>query len=183
MYLFVTLRQDTLYSKDFFYKYQSHKARDFGYEIKFNFRYFLYLFLMDRGVQALSLYRISNYLLKRNFFSLSQIVHYFSTLLTNVDISPYANISQSVEIWHGLGVVIGRNSQIGSRVVICQQVTMGSGKPKIGDDVFIGAGVKILGDIIIGNNVKIGANAVILEDVPDNCTVAGIPAKIVKFRS
>ena len=86
---------------------------------------------------------------------------------------------------HGIkGIFIHGTVVIGENVTIQQQVTIGTRKINksaiIGDNVFIGAGAKILGDIRIGNNVKIGANAVVLNDVPDNCTVAGVPASIIK---
>lgn len=90
---------------------------------------------------------------------------------------------------HGLkGIIISDQAKIGKNAVIFQQVTIGikefGGKaPTIKDNVFIGAGAKILGDIVIGNNVKIGANAVVLDDVPDNCTVGGVPAKIISSES
>lgn len=86
---------------------------------------------------------------------------------------------------HGLnGIVISNQAKIGKGVTILQQVTigvkhMGGKAPVVGDDVFIGAGAKILGEISIGNNVKIGANAVVLEDVPEGCTVVGVPVRIV----
>ena len=86
---------------------------------------------------------------------------------------------------HGLkGIFIHGTAHIGKNVTIHQQVTIGSRDVNkgafIGDNVFIGAGAKILGDIRIGNNVKIGANAVVLSDIPDDCTVVGVPGKIVK---
>ncbi len=88
---------------------------------------------------------------------------------------------------HGLnGIVISCYSKIGANVTILQQVTIGQIRtndnkaPIIGNNVYIGAGAKIFGDIRIGNNVNIGANAVVLHDVPDNCTVVGVPARIIK---
>ena len=88
---------------------------------------------------------------------------------------------------HGTGVVIGETAVVGNDVTIFHGVTLGgTGKekgkrhPTIGNNVFIGSGAKILGNIVIGNNVKIGANAVILKDVPSNVTIVGVPGKIVK---
>lgn len=86
---------------------------------------------------------------------------------------------------HGLnGIVISDKAHIGKNATILQQVTIGvksldGSAPQIGNNVFIGAGAKIIGDIKIGNNVKIGANAVVVKDVPDNCTVVGNPARII----
>ncbi len=89
---------------------------------------------------------------------------------------------------HGLnGIVISCFSKIGENVTILQQVTIGQQRlgascaPEIGDNVYIGAGAKVFGSITIGNNVFIGANSVVVNDVPDNCTVVGAPAKIVKM--
>lgn len=89
---------------------------------------------------------------------------------------------------HGLnGIVIHHKARIGNRCMIMQQVTIGGTTNEngpiaaiIGDNCFLGAGCKILGEVKIGNNVKIGANAVVLDDIPDNCTAVGIPARIVK---
>lgn len=92
---------------------------------------------------------------------------------------------------HGLhGVFISKNASIGMNVTIFHQVTIGSiqtegskhmGSPTIGDNVLIGAGAKILGGITIGNNVKIGANSVVLDDIPDNAVVIGVPGRVIKL--
>lgn len=93
------------------------------------------------------------------------------------------DIGAGLSIIHGNGSIIGAD-KIGRNCTICHQVTLGDdgngGCPTLGDNVFVGVGAKVLGKIAIGNNVKIGANAVVVKDVPDNCTVAGVPAKIVK---
>ena len=89
-------------------------------------------------------------------------------------------LEKGVNIGHGIGIVIHQNSRIGKGTMIYQNVTIGSGNgPIIGENCILGCGCCVLGDIVIGNNVKIGANAVVLKNVPDNCTVVGIPAKIV----
>lgn len=89
---------------------------------------------------------------------------------------------------HGLnGIVVSCYAEIGNNCTILQQVTIGQVRlydphaPKIGDNVYIGAGAKIFGAITIGNNVVIGSNSVVIDDIPDNCTVVGIPAKIIKM--
>lgn len=96
------------------------------------------------------------------------------------DLNQGAKFKTPPNLPHGLnGIIIHLKSEIGSNCVIYQQVTIGSsggGTPKIGDNVLIGAGAKILGRVKVGNNVKIGANAVITKDIPDNCTV--VPAKM-----
>lgn len=99
------------------------------------------------------------------------------------------DIGPGLRIYHGDGIVIARGAVIGRGLTIEHQVTIGNrighegerGCPTIGDDVFIGAGAKVLGPIRIGNNVRIGANAVVLHDVPDNATVVGVPAKVVRI--
>ena len=104
--------------------------------------------------------------------------------------SPFLLLDQSTEIGsgffiqHGLSTVINAES-IGENCWVNQQVTIGykdetSGRPKIGDSVYVFAGAKIIGGVTIGNNVKVGANAVVVKDVPDNCTVVGVPARIVR---
>ena len=106
---------------------------------------------------------------------------------TGIEIHPEAVIGDNVFIDHGNGVVIGQTAIVGNNVTIYQGVTLGAtgketGKrhPTIEDNVFIGSGAKILGNITIGKNAKIGANAVVLKDVPANTTVVGVPAKIIK---
>ena len=103
------------------------------------------------------------------------------------DISYKADIKGLLDLPHqGLGVIIGDGCLIGENVIIRQNVTLGGKNyggvfkyPQIGDNVMIGSGAVVLGDIRVGNNVKIGANAVVLNDVPDNSTAVGIPAKVV----
>ena len=109
---------------------------------------------------------------------------------TGIEIHPGAKIGRRLFIDHGTGVVIGETTIVGNDVTLFHGVTLGgTGKekgkrhPTIGNNVFIGSGAKILGNIIIGNNVKIGANAIILKDVPSNVTIVGVPGKIVKTLS
>jgi|GEM_PF-299462 len=105
---------------------------------------------------------------------------------TGVEIHPGAQIGKRLFIDHGSGVVIGETAIVGDDCTIYQGVTLGgtgneTGKrhPTIGNNVMIGAGAKILGNITIGNNCKIGGGSVVLKDIPDNCTVVGIPGHIV----
>lgn len=97
---------------------------------------------------------------------------------------PYTtNIEENVEIVHSIGIVLHQKSTIGAGTKIYQNVTIGNGSgPKIGKNCLIGSGAVILGNITIGDNVKIGANAVVLTDIPSDCTAVGVPAKIVKNR-
>ena len=114
---------------------------------------------------------------------IAQLVRWF----TGVEIHPGAKIGPGFFIDHGMGVVIGETSEIGRNVTIYQGVTLGGtgserGKrhPTLGDNVVAGVGAKILGNIRIGNNVKIGGGSVVIRSVPDNCTVVGVPAEIVR---
>ena len=84
--------------------------------------------------------------------------------------------------YQGLGIVINKNSIIGENCTICQNVTLGAGGPKLGNNVMVGAGAVILGNVNIGDNVDIGANAVVLNDIPNNAVAVGCPARIVKYK-
>ena len=145
------------------------------------------LFYAYPGVWALVNYRIANAIYKKGFKRLARFIMAINQFITNIDIHPGANIGENVFIDHGIGVVIGETSIIGNNVTIYQGVTLGGvslnpGKrhPTIEDDVIIGAGAKILGNIVIGKGSKIGANSVVVKDVPPYSTVVGIPGKVIK---
>lgn len=100
---------------------------------------------------------------------------------------PINTCGPGLQIWHYGYIIINGNTRIGKNLTIYPGVEIGhkvpgGGCPKIGDNCFIGAGVKIFGDITIGDNVTIGANSVVTKDIPDNCVVCGIPAKIIKYK-
>ncbi len=135
-------------------------------------------------------YKISHFLYKRKRFLIARIISEKAKRKTGIEIHPGATIGKNLFIDHGMGVVIGETCIIGDNVTLFHGVTLGgTGKekgkrhPTIGNNVFIGSGAKILGNITIGNNVKIGANSVILESIPDNVTVVGIPGKIIKHHT
>lgn len=135
-------------------------------------------------------YKISHFLYKRKIFLIARIISEKAKRKTGIEIHPGATIGKNLFIDHGMGVVIGETCVIGDNVTLFHGVTLGgTGKekgkrhPTIGNNVFIGSGAKILGNITIGNNVKIGANSVILESIPDNVTVVGIPGKIIKHHT
>lgn len=135
-------------------------------------------------------YKISHFLYKRKRFLIARLISEKAKRKTGIEIHPGATIGKNLFIDHGIGVVIGETCVIGDNVTLFHGVTLGgTGKekgkrhPTIGNNVFIGSGAKILGNIMIGNNVKIGANSVILESVPDNVTVVGIPGKIIKHHT
>ena len=163
--------------EDFLVVYQKDPAIKSKIELFFNYP----------GVWAIFWYRLANKLYKKNFKTLARVIMAFSQILTNIDIHPGATIGKRVFIDHGIGVVIGETAIIGDDVTIYQGVTLGGvslnkGKrhPTIEDNVIIGGGAKVLGDITIGKGSKIGANSVVVKDVPPYSTVVGIPGKIVK---
>lgn len=129
-------------------------------------------------------YKISHFLYKRKHYFLARFISEFSKRKTGIEIHPGAIIGKNLFIDHGMGAVIGETSIIGNNVIMYHGVTLGgTGKdkgkrhPTIEDNVIIGCGAKVLGNITIGKNSKIGANAVVLKDVLKNTTVVGIPAK------
>lgn len=131
-------------------------------------------------------YRIAHYLYMRKFYFLARLISQFGRKKTGVEIHPGSSIGNDFFIDHGAGVVIGETTIIGDNVTIFHGVTLGGlggvGKrhPTIGNNVLIGSGAKVLGNIVIGDNAKIGANAVVLHDVAPNSTVVGVPGVRVK---
>lgn len=143
--------------------------------------------LICPGFIIMLYYKIAHYLYQKKLYFLARFISYRGKYHTGIEIHPGAIIGNNLFIDHGMGIVIGETSIIGDNVTIFHGVTLGgTGKdkgkrhPTIEDNVIIGCGAKILGNIIIGNNSKIGANAVILKDVPPNSTVVGIPGVKVK---
>ncbi len=140
------------------------------------------------GFHAILLHRLSHWFWQKGVPLLPWLISYFSRFLTGIEIHPAAKIGKGFFIDHGMGVVIGETTEIGENVTLFQGVTLGgTGKqrgkrhPTIGHHVMIGAGAKVFGPITVGDHVKIGANAVVLESVPPNSTVVGIPGKVVKL--
>ena len=138
------------------------------------------------GLHAIVAYRFAHRLHKWHIPLLPRIISYLTRIVTGIEIHPGARIGRRFFIDHGEGVVIGETTIIGDDVLLYQQVTLGgtgkeSGKrhPTIGNKVIVGAGAKVLGNIIIGDNVRIGAGFVVVEDVPENSTVIGVPGRVV----
>ena len=132
-------------------------------------------------------HKLSSFLYKIKLFFLARLISEFAKGRTGIEIHPGAKIGKNLFIDHGTGVVIGETTVIGDNVTIFHGVTLGGinntkGKrhPTIGNNVYIGCGAKILGNIIIEDNVKIGANSVVLTNIKANSTVVGIPGKIIK---
>ena len=139
------------------------------------------------GLQAVSMYRLSHKLWLEGKKLEARKVNYVAHQITGCDIHPGATIGKRFFVDHATGVVIGETAIVGDDVMIYQGVTLGGvstskGKrhPTIGNHVVIGANASVLGNITIGNNVRIGAGSVVLKDVPDDCTVVGVPGMIVK---
>lgn len=130
------------------------------------------------------LIRISEKLYHGHFGFLSQYYHYIIFKKFNCYINPKAKIGRKLFLPHPMGIVIGEGVEIGDSVSIYQQVTIGQNRgkyPKIGDNVIIYAGAKIVGAIVVGNGAVIGTNAVVISSIPDNAIVAGNPAKIIRI--
>lgn len=141
------------------------------------------------GLQALVLHRLAHWLYQIGIPFIPRLISNFSRFLTGIEIHPGAQIGKGVFIDHGMGVVIGETAIVGNYCLIYQGVTLGgtgkeSGKrhPTLGENVVVGAGAKVLGNIQIGNDVRIGAGSVVLRDAPSESTVVGVPGRIV-YRS
>jgi serine O-acetyltransferase len=149
----------------------------------------LEVILTYAGFHALLFYRFAHWLWKKRIPFIPRALSQFARFITGIEIHPGATIGSGMFIDHGMGVVIGETAEIGDNVTLFQGVTLGgTGKqrgkrhPTLGNHVVVGTGAKVLGPIKIGNYVKIGANAVVLQDVPDHSTVVGIPGRIVRIK-
>ena len=132
-------------------------------------------------------YRIAHRLYQNGHFFLARWISQRAVRKTGIEIHPGAVIGDNFFIDHGNGVIIGETAVVGNNVTLYQGVTLGgTGKehgkrhPTIGDNVMISAGAKIIGSFKIGENSKIGAGSVVIEEVPPNCTVVGVPGRIVR---
>ncbi len=163
--------------EDFTNAYNNDPALNSRVEFLFNYP----------GVWAIAWYRLAHRLHKANFKRLARMIMGFTQIMTNIDIHPAATIGRRVFIDHGTGVVIGETTIIEDDVLIYQGVTLGGvslnpGKrhPTIKRGAVIGAGAKILGNIVVGEKAKIGANSVVVKAVPDCSTAIGIPAHVIE---
>ena len=148
---------------------------------------FLEVLLTYSGLHAIIFYRVAHVLRKAGIPLIPRMISQFGKFLTGIEIHPGAVLGKGLFIDHGMGVVIGETAVIGDNVTIYQGVTLGgTGKergkrhPTVGDNVVVGTGAKVLGNITIGDNSYIGANAVVIKDVPPNSTVVGVPGRITK---
>ncbi len=145
------------------------------------------VFFLYPGLWAIEFHRLTHRLYKKKHFFLARWISQIARNATGIEIHPGATIGEGLFIDHGMGVVIGETTEIGDNVTIYQGVTLGgTGKdkgkrhPTIGNNVMIGAGAKVLGPFKVGDNSKIASNAVVLREVPPDCTCVGVPARIVK---
>ncbi|MFE1246191.1 serine O-acetyltransferase [Fictibacillus sp. NPDC058756] len=146
----------------------------------------LEVILTYSGLHAVWAHRLAHKLFKRNLLFLARVISQISRFFTGIEIHPGAQIGRRFFIDHGMGVVIGETCIIGNDVTIYQGVTLGgTGKekgkrhPTLEDYVLVATGAKVLGNITIGKNSKVGAGSVVLQNVPPNATVVGIPGKVV----
>lgn len=147
----------------------------------------LEIILTYSGVHAVIMHRVAHWFYENDYMTVARIISQFSRFLTGIEIHPGAKIGKGLLIDHGSGVVIGETAEIGDNCLIYQGCTLGgtgkeSGKrhPTLGNNVMVGSGAKILGPFKVGDNAKIAANAVVLEEVPPDCTAVGVPARIVR---
>lgn len=147
----------------------------------------LEILLLYPGLHALIMHRFAHFLWDLKVPFVPRFLSQLSRLLTGIEIHPGAQIGKGLFIDHGMGVVIGETAVVGNNVVLFQGVTLGgtgkeTGKrhPTLGDNIVVGAGAKVLGNIEIGPNTYIGANAVVLKSTPSNTTIVGVPGRITR---
>lgn len=135
-------------------------------------------------------YRVAHRLYKNGHFFLARWISQRAVRKTGIEIHPGATIGENFFIDHGNGVIIGETAVVGNNVTLYQGVTLGgTGKehgkrhPTVGDNVMISAGAKVLGSFQVGENSKIGAGSVVIEEVPPNCTVVGVPGRVVRHNN
>ena len=151
--------------------------------IKSNMEVFLY-----SSFKAILHYRIAHKLYLKKHYFLARWVSQRAARKTGIEIHPGATIGKGLFIDHGSGVIIGETAELGDNITLYQGVTLGgTGKeqgkrhPTLEDNVMVSAGAKVLGSFTIGENSKIGAGSVVIEEVPPNCTVVGVPGRIVRM--
>ncbi len=138
------------------------------------------------GVHALWLQRLAHWFWMRRFLFVGRFISHVNRFLTGIEIHPAARLGPGLFIDHGMGVVIGETTEVGENVTIYQGVTLGGTSlerkkrhPTIGDNVVIGAGAKILGPFTVGDNSKIGSSSVVVNEVPPNSVVVGVPGRVI----
>ncbi len=149
----------------------------------------LEIFLLYQGVHAIIYHRIAHFFYRHNLKFIARLVSQWSRFWTGIEIHPGAKIGRRLVIDHGMGIVIGETAEIGDDCLLYHGVTLGgTGKdqgkrhPTLGNNVMVSTGAKVLGPFRVGDNARIAANAVVLQEVPENATAVGIPAQIVRVQ-
>ncbi len=142
------------------------------------------------GFHARQFHRLAHTLYRWHIPVLPRLLSHISRFLTGIEIHPGAKIGEGFFIDHGMGVVIGETTEIGDNVTLYQDVTLGGTSqqkrkrhPTLGNNVVVGVGAQLIGDITIGDNSKVGAGSVVVTSVPANATVVGIPGRVVAVRN
>jgi serine O-acetyltransferase len=146
----------------------------------------LEILLLYPGIKAIGIHRVAHWLWERDVPLLPRMLSEFARFWTGIEIHPGAQLGSNVIIDHGMGVVIGETAEVGDGVILYQGVTLGGTSlekakrhPTLGEGVVVGAGAKVLGNILIGEHSRIGANSVVVDPVPAHSTVVGIPGRII----
>jgi serine O-acetyltransferase len=149
----------------------------------------LEILLCYPGLHAVMTHRVAHWLYGRDRFVLARLVSHISRVLTGIEIHPGAKIGRRLFIDHGMGTVIGETAEVGDDVLLYQGVTLGGtgnerGKrhPTLANNVVVGTGASVLGDIKLGEYVRVGAGSVVVHNVPAHSTVVGIPGRVVGTR-
>ncbi len=156
-------------------------------------RSMLEVYLCYPGFHAVTMYRVANVFYKQEQFTLARCISQFARMITGIEIHPGATIGRRFVIDHGMGVVIGETTVIGDDCFLYQGVTLGAGAearqgeqtrgrkrhPTLKNEVIVGSGAEIQGDIVVGNNVRVASGSIVLKDVPDNSIVVGVPGRII----
>ena len=142
------------------------------------------------GFHARQFHRLAHTLFRWHIPVLPRLVSHISRFFTGIEIHPGAKIGEGLFIDHGMGVVIGETSEIGDNVTLYQGVTLGGTShqrtkrhPTLGNNVVVGVGAQVIGNVIIGDNTKVGAGSVVVTSVPANATVVGVPGRVVAIRN
>lgn len=142
--------------------------------------------LLADGTFAMIVYRLMQFCNRNWLQPIGLLLGKINSFLGGCVIGQKAEFGPGFVLLHSLGTVINTNVKGGRNILLEHQVTIGgdhTGSPNLGDDIYVGCGAKILGPITIGTGVRVGANAVVVGDVPDYCTVVGVPARIVRRRT
>lgn len=149
----------------------------------------LEIFLLYQGVHAIIYHRAAHFFYRHKMKFIARVISQWSRFWTGIEIHPGAKIGRRLVIDHGMGIVIGETAEIGDDCLLYHGVTLGgtgkdSGKrhPTLGNNVMVSTGAKVLGPFKVGDNARIAANAVVLQEVPENATAVGIPAQIVRVQ-